>query len=136
MKKAYIHEALTGVLLVGVAEAYLWTQGRTFLLDHAAAKIILFAFYVILSMGSQFALSWNLRIGLKDALKGSLLVAIVVSLGLTLLGFFVHAAVVKDIPAGWTNAAAVFIKFLVTIGMATLMLRTIVASISVRFLEP
>jgi hypothetical protein len=132
MKQAHIYEVTTGALLVGVVEAYFWTQGRTSAFDNATTKIALVALYVVLAMGSQAALARSRKITLRDAIKGNLLVAVIVAVGLTALGFLLHPAVLKDVPANWANAVIVLGKLLATIGLATLILGILAASVAVR----
>ena len=132
MKKMYIYEVIIGALLVGVVEAYFWTQGRTLAFGNATTKIALLALYVALVVGSQAALARSRKITLRDAMKGNLLVAVIVAVGLTALGFLLHPGVLKDVPANRANAVIVCGKFVATIGLATLILGTLAASVAVR----
>jgi len=132
MKKVYIYEVITGASLVGVVEAYFWTQGRTFAFENAKARIALVALYIVLALGSQAALARSRKITLRDAIRSNLLVAVIVAAGLTALGFLFHPAVLKDVPANWANAVIVFGKFLATIGVATLILGTLAANVAAR----
>lgn len=132
MKKAYIYEVVTAVLLLLVVETYFWTQGRTLILANASMKALLIGLYVALAALSQAVISSALRYGVRGALKTNVLVAVIVSGGLTLLGLSIHPGILKDVPADWTNAVIASLKFFGTIGLATFLLRIIVAALSVR----
>lgn len=132
MKRAYIYELLTALALLVVIEAYLWTQSRTLTFANTTTKVALIAAYLVFAIGSQAAVSSSLGLGLRDALKGNVLVAAIVSLVLTALALCTHPATLKDMPTGWVNALIGLLKFFVTIGLATMLLRMTVAIFSVR----
>ncbi len=130
--KAYMYEIVTAIVLLGVVEVYLWSQSRTLILDSTATKIALITLYASIACASQYAISSRLRYPLQEALKANLLVAVIMSLGVTLLAFSIHRGIVKDVPEGLPSIAAAFVKFFLTIGLATLGLRIMVAAL-VRF---
>ncbi len=132
MKKAYTYDLVTAIFLLGIIETYFWTQSRTFVVDSATTKILLIILYAVLAIASQAVISSALHLGVLDALKANALVACVLSVGLTLLVFSLHPAVLKDVQAGWANAIIASLKFLVTIGFGTLLVRMLVAGISAR----
>jgi hypothetical protein len=132
MRRIYICELVTGCLLISVVETYFWTQGRTFILDTPTMKIGLLLLYGIFAVGSQAVLSAGLHLRPLEAIKGNLLVAAIISAGLTGLSFLLHPAVVKDVSAGPVSTMVVFAKFFGTIGIATIALRFCVATIAVR----
>lgn len=132
MRTAYIYEVATAVALLGVTECYLWTQSRISALEGPTTKATLIITYVVISVISQLAAASAARYRFRDALRMNLLVAAIVSVGMTFLAFSVHPAVLKDEPTGWTSALLASLKFFLTIGLATMVLRIMVAAVFIR----
>ena len=127
MKKGYLYELATPIVLLAVIEAYFWTQGRTWTFDDLTTKAFLIGLYGVLAVASQAVVSSSPGFGAADALKANLLTAAAISLGLTLLAFFVHPAVLKDVARDWLGAVGATLRFFVTVGLATVLLRMLVA---------
>lgn len=127
--KVYLYEGLTAVALLSVAEAYFWSQSRSLTSNNGTQKIALLALYALIACISQYALSSKLKYSLPAALKANLLLAMLLSFGTTLLAFSIHQGIVKDAPEDVSSIAASSLKFFLTLGLATLGLRMIVAAL-------
>ena len=127
--KAYAYEVVTAIVLLGVVEVYFWSQSRSLTLDSTATRIALIALYALIACASQYAISSKLRYPLKGALKSNVLVAVILSLGVTVLAFSIHQGIVKGVPGDLPSIAAASVKFFLTIGLATLGLRMMVAAL-------
>ena len=136
MKKAYIYHIISAFALLATVEAYFWTQSRTLTYANSTMKAALIAVYFIVAIASQAAISSVLRLEVRDTLKANVLLAAIVSVGLTLLAIFVHQGLAHDLPPDWSSLAVMSLKFLMTIGFATLLLRVIVAVFSARLQKP
>lgn len=130
MNKAYIYDGLTACVLLAIVETYFWSQGRTFALAGTATKLLLVGAYLAVAIGSQVGISIALSSGPQVALKTNAFVAILLGVGVTFLGFTVHPGVFKDIPFHLTSVLVSALKVVMTIGLATLLLRVLVAGIT------
>ena len=131
MKTLYLWEIVTATTLVGVVELYFWTQSSTGL-QSETMKLFILAVYLAIALGSQYGLLSILKCGIKDALKGNALVALLVSAGVTLLSVLAYRGVAKDIPNQWFSISELSLKFVVTIGLATLLVRMLLAAVILR----
>jgi hypothetical protein len=130
--KIYACEVLSAAFLVGVIEAYFWTQSRTPEFENSSTKLLIVSTYVAVACISEFAVSFWLRPKMWNALKANALVAALISLGAAALVSSVHPGVIKDAYTGATSFFSTTVKFLVTIGLATGVLRMMVAGLVLR----
>jgi hypothetical protein len=135
VNKAYIYDGLTACVLLAIVEAYFWSQGRTFGLAGTSTKLLLAAAYLAVAIGSQVGISIALSSGPQVALKTNALVAILLGVGITFLGFTVHPGIFKDIPLHLTSVLVSVLKVAMTVGLATLLLRVLVAGITLRLAQ-
>ncbi len=130
--KTYAYEVLSAAFLVGVIEAYLWTQSRTLAFEAPSTKFLLLFAYLAVAWISEFAISFWLRPNLRTVLNANALVAVIISLGAASLVSSIHAGVIKDANIGAVSFISTSGKFLATAGLATWILRMAVVAVMSR----
>jgi hypothetical protein len=122
-----IREIGTAAILLVVVEAYFWSQSRSSELQGLPAKLILVGLYALAAGLSQITLSRRSKYRLLDTLKSNVLLAAILSCGVTGLAFAFHRGIVKDVPFTWSSVIETSIKVFATLGVATAAIRMLVA---------
>ncbi len=128
MKKPYVWDVMTALALLATIETFFWTQSRTGS-DNDAVKVLLVSSYLTIAVASQGAICLVLRSGLLTVVKSNVMLAAIMSVGLAVLAFTTHPAVLKDAPTDWRGAVAASSKFFFTVGVVTMVVRTATAAI-------
>ncbi len=132
MKNLLLH-TLSAVSLVGFIEFYVWTQSRSAFDDSSLTKAFLAICYFVLAVGSEYLADRPTGYELQRALTMNLVVAALISAWLTFSAFVFHPGLAKERQLDVVSAATVFLRFLMSVGAITFVLRFGSALISRRW---
>ncbi len=133
IRKADFYDLVVAILLLGVVELYVWSQGNTLRFEGNAVKTALIAAYLTIAIGSQCLITYLLGFHIQEAVIMNSVVAVIVSVGLTAAAFTVHPGLAKGASLGWISAVSVFLRYLRTIGLVTFAARFLAAGLIHRF---
>ena len=131
MVKTLIAHLCSAAALVGFTEFYIWSQGA--LDDSSRTKLLLVVCYFFLAAASECFANWSVGYSLRIDLAMNFVVAAVVSTWLTFSAFVFHPGLAKDHDFGVLSTLSTFLRFLLSIGLPTFLVRFVTGVVWKRY---